>query len=131
MLEPIAAADDPDDLDGFPGRFDRLAEPDAVPALHHARPRGSDAQQEAAVRELLQAERGRRQHRRTARTQLHHKGSQVDRRRLGGDERQPGQRVVTPDLRRPQRIDTEPLGRRGELHCARQPGLDHGSDLHA
>ena len=79
MIEPVSAADDPDDLDGFPGRLHRLAEPDTVPALHHSGPRRADTKQESAVRQLLQAQRGRREQRGTARTKLHHKRSQLDR----------------------------------------------------
>ena len=108
----------------------RLAEPDTVPALHHPRPRCADTQEESAVRQLLQAQRGRREQRGTARTQLHHKRSELDRRRLGREVRQSGQRVVAPHLGHPQRIDTDAFGGLGELHCARQPGLDHGADLH-
>src|SRR6185437_8419825 len=54
MLEPVAAADDPHDLDGFSGRLNGPAEPDAVPALHHPWPRRADAQQKSAVRQFLQ-----------------------------------------------------------------------------
>ena len=44
MLEPVAAADRADDLDGFPGGLDRFAKADAVPALHDPWPRRADAQ---------------------------------------------------------------------------------------
>ena len=54
----FASGDDADDLHGLPGGLDGTAEPDAVPTLHHSGPGSSDAEQESAVGEFLQAQCG-------------------------------------------------------------------------
>ena len=130
MLEPIAAADRADDLDGLAGGLHRFAKADAVPALHDAWARRADPQDEATRRQLFEAQGRRRQQRGTARTQLHDKRSESHRRRLGRQVGQAGQRVVAPDLGNPQRVDPDPLGGHCELDGARQSGFDHGADLH-
>ena len=44
MLEPVSAADDPDDLDSFFCRLYRPAKSNTMPALHHPGPRCTNTQ---------------------------------------------------------------------------------------
>src|SRR5581483_12041171 len=90
MFELLPAAEDADDFDGLAGGLYRLAKTDTVPALHHAGARRSDSQQESAVRQFLETQRRAGEQRRAARTQLHHKRSELDQRSLGGEVGQPG-----------------------------------------
>ena len=64
--QSLAPADGPHDLDGLPGGLHRLAEPDAVPALHHPGAGRADAEDEPAAGQFLQAQRRRGQQGRTA-----------------------------------------------------------------
>jgi len=56
VFEAVSAGDDADDLHSLAGGLNRTVEPDAVPAFHDAGSGGSDAEQEAAVGQFLQAQ---------------------------------------------------------------------------
>ena len=78
VLEPLAGGDRPGRSRSSPGCAARAVEADAVPALHHLRAAGADAEHEPAARQRLQRQRRHGEHRRRAGAELHDAGGEPD-----------------------------------------------------
>ena len=110
VLDRLAAERGADDLDVLARAAERLAVRDAVPALDDLRPRGAEAEEEAAARELVERRDRHRRHRGRARRHLHDRGADPDLLGGRGDPARHRDRVRAPGLRRPDGVEAEPVG---------------------
>lgn len=95
---------------------DRLVERHPPHALDDGPMAEPDAEREAAAGDLVHGQRLLGQHHRVARERRHHTGAELDSGNLAGDHRQGGQRIVTEDLRHPERREPCGLDRLRLLH---------------
>ena len=122
VIQPVTAADHPDDLDRFPRRPDWFSERDTMPALHDLGSADAEAQHEPPAGKLLRGHRGHGQHGGGSRAELHDRGAQADRRRPGGEVADLGERVVAPHFRDPGRVHAEPFGLSDKVDGVRRCG---------
>ena len=106
----------PHDLDVLARPRQRLAPRLAVPALDDLRPRRPEPEADTAARELVERGDGHRRRRGSACRHLHDRRAECDPVGASGDPRQGRHRVGSPGLRRPDRVEAEPLGLLCERH---------------
>ena len=82
----------------------------AVPALHHLRTAGAEAQDETSVGEMVEGDGGHRRGRRRAGAHLHDGGAQSDVGGVGTPPRQRSERVAAVRLGRPDGVEAQAIG---------------------
>jgi len=116
----LAREDLPHDGDVLARARERLAVGNAVPALHHLRARGAEAEDEAPARERIQRHRRHRGRRRRARGHLHDRGAEADPGRERGDVGKRRHRIRAVGLGAPHRVEAEALGLEDQFAVYRQ-----------
>ena len=97
---------------------------DAVPALRDLRPRGTEAEDEAAARERVDRAAGHRRGGRRPRGHLHDRGAEVDGAGLSGQPRRHRHDVGSIRFRHPDRLEPQPLGVADEIQRLPPPRAD-------
>ena len=110
VVEGIAREQQVDDLDGFFQSCQRRIEFHAVEMFDHLRAAGAQADSRSAIGELIERPKMLRQSRRRARINIHDRGGQLNPAGVFRQGREQRERIVSPRLRDPDRMDSRGIG---------------------